>query len=286
MTRPALTIGGMNPIAAAFPGPLALDARAVGALRELAEGENALTNAYTWHQALAGAREGSALQVIETELVGGVAIVRIEGMLAARRSWLTGLLGATVVSEAHAAIADALDSKNVRGVLLAIDSPGGTTAGVPELAALIRDARKPVAVHSSGALTSAAYWIASGARAIAVGSVAMVGSIGVVATHVDVSGAEASRGVKTTEVTAGKYKRIASAYAPLSSEGRATLQHQVDYVYAAFIEEVAAGRGVPPTVVLDRMADGRVFIGKQAQRAGLVDAVSTFEQVLRDLQAS
>jgi ClpP class serine protease len=108
----------------------------------------------------------------------------------------------------------------------------------------------------------------------------------VVATHVDVSGAMQAAGRKTTEITAGKYKRIASSYAPLSGEGRDTLQDQVDYIYSAFVADVAAGRAQPVQTVLDRMADGRVFVGKQAVSAGLADAVSYFGEVLADLRSS
>jgi ClpP class serine protease len=114
--------------------------------------------------------------------------------------------------------------------------------------------------------------------------VAFIGAIGVVAQHVDVSGAERLVGMKTTEVTAGRFKRIASAYAPLSDEGRAVIQDQVDHVYASFLEAVAEGRRAAPLDVLDRMADGRTFIGRQAVEAGLADAVCGVRDVLADLR--
>jgi ClpP class serine protease len=97
------------------------------------------------------------------------------------------------------------------------------------------------------------------------------------------SGAEEKAGVKTTEVYAGQYKRIASAYEPLSKAGRQSIQDQVDYTYALFVGAVAQQRGVSEEKVLKDMADGRVFMGQQAIDAGLVDGVSTLGALVRQL---
>jgi hypothetical protein len=130
-------------------------------------------------------------------------------------------------------------------------------------------------------MASAAYWIGSAASKVFTSNLTnMIGSIGVVQSHVDISRAQDMQGVKTTEITAGKYKRIASQYAPLSSDGRDTLQDQVNQVYQAFVGDVARNRGVSAQAVLDNMADGRVFIGQQAIDAGLVDGVSTLDDLI------
>jgi hypothetical protein len=107
----------------------------------------------------------------------------------------------------------------------------------------------------------------------------------VVASHVDFSKLEESLGVKTTEITAGKYKRIASEYAPLSKEGKAYIQEQVDHIYSVFVDAVAKHRGVSSEEVVQRMADGRIFIGRSALDAGLVDGVSTMEGLIGKLSA-
>jgi len=135
-------------------------------------------------------------------------------------------------------------------------------------------------------MASAAYWIGSAADAVYIsGDTSQVGSIGVVAAHMDISKAEEMIGVKTTEITAGKYKRIASRHAPLSQEGRQTMQEMVDYVYSAFVGDVAKHRGVSEEQVLEQMADGRIFFGRQAVNAGLVDGVSTMEELIGKLSA-
>src|SRR3990167_6400724 len=117
------------------------------------------------------------------------------------------------------------------------------------------------------------------------GETTQVGSIGVVATHIDISKAEEKAGIKTTEVVAGKYKRVASMYEPLSEEGFNSIQEKVDYIYSLFINDIAKFRGVSPEQVLADMAEGRVFIGANAIKAGLVDGVSTLDGLVSSAAA-
>ena len=222
------------------------------------------------------------------DIVDGVAILPVEGVIAKKMNLFSQISGGVstelVARDLQAALADPA----VHSVILSIDSPGGTVDGVQALAAQVRAATKPVATHASGVMASAAYWIgaAAGAGRVFIGdSTTVVGSIGVVAKHVDVSVAEAQRGVKTSEITAGKYKRIASQFAPLSEEGRQAIQDQVDYFYSIFVGDVAAARGVTPEKVLQDMADGRDFIGQQAVAAGLVDGVLPLPQLIAQLNA-
>jgi signal peptide peptidase SppA len=219
---------------------------------------------------------------------GAVAVVPIVGVLSKRANMLTRISGGTSTQIAGEMLAEAAADPGVAGFLIEIDSPGGQVDGVQQLSqqvAQLRASGKPVAAWINGCGASGAYWIASAAERVFIADeTTVVGSIGVVATHVDVSKREADLGVKTTEITAGKYKRIASAYAPLSSEGRATIQEQVDAIYSVFVEQVAAGRGVAVERVLRNMAEGRLFVGRAAIAAGLVDGVASFDATLAALQ--
>jgi hypothetical protein len=143
---------------------------------------------------------------------------------------------------------------------------------------------KPIATYSDGTMASAAYWVGSAADRVYVSSgVDQVGSIGVVASHVDVSQREQALGIKTTEIVAGKFKRISSQYGPLTESGRQSIQDQVDYLYSLFVGDVAAQRGVSADQVIADMADGRVFIGQQAIDAGLVDGITTLNDVIAQI---
>lgn len=213
----------------------------------------------------------------------GVAIIPVDGVLAKRANLFTMISGGTSMQLLASDIQEALDDPSVTSIILNVDSPGGTVDGTQELANQILAARgqKPIIALADGMMCSAAYWIASAADQIFVSSdTALVGSIGVVAQHQDVSTQENQRGVKTTEITAGKYKRIASQYAPLSTEGLKSIQDQVDYTYSIFVNDVARNRGSTPETVIENMADGRTFLGQQAVQAGLVDGVATLAELV------
>lgn len=214
---------------------------------------------------------------------GGVALLQIDGVLAKRMNLLSRISGGTSTALIGRDFSDAMADPAVRGVVLAIDSPGGTVDGTPELGDLIFGARgtKPIIAYSDGAMASAAYWFGSAADEIMISSeVVSVGSIGVVTQHVDMSAAEEKRGIKTTEIYAGKYKRLATQYAPLSAEGKAYIQGMVDHAYSVFVDHVARNRSTTAEDVLARMADGRVFSGSQAIDAGLVDSVGTLSAAI------
>lgn len=214
------------------------------------------------------------------QIQDGVAIIPVQGVLGKKANLFTQVSGMASTEMIGNDFKAALNDPQVTGIVLAIDSPGGTVDGTQSLANLVASARgvKPVVTLASGAMCSAAYWIgASAAEAFISSGTDQVGSIGVVAGHKDISAAEAMQGVKTTEITAGQYKRVASQYAPLSEAGRANIQDTVDYLYSIFVADVAKARGVSEEQVLQDMADGRVFIGQQAIDAGLVDGVSTLD---------
>lgn len=216
----------------------------------------------------------------------GVAVLNVEGVLARRMNMMMYLSGGTSMEMVQKDLASAMNDPAVKGVILDIDSPGGTVAGTEELANAIYGMRgtKPIVAYTGSTMASAAYWVGASTDAVYIsGNTPLVGSIGVVGSHVDVSRREEQMGIKTTEISAGKYKRIASAYAPLSEEGRAVLQESVDSAYTAFVDAIAQFRGTTTDDVLARMADGRVFRGKQAIDAGLVDGVSTLDDLIQKI---
>ncbi len=217
----------------------------------------------------------------------GVGIVRVEGVLARRVNMFTRISGGTSTEQMRAQFRQALTDPDASSIVLVIDSPGGTVDGTQEFAEEIFRARgkKPIKAVALGTIASAAYWIGAAADELYLASdTTVAGSIGVVATHVDVSRAEDRMGIKTTEITAGKYKRIASQYAPLTQEGRASMQDMVDEIYTAFVRDVASFRKRSVDTVLEKMADGRIFIGNKAIAAGLADGFAMELDVLSALQ--
>jgi signal peptide peptidase SppA len=113
-----------------------------------------------------------------------------------------------------------------------------------------------------------------------VGATAGIGSIGVLMVHTEYSELDKRVGIKTTHLTAGKYKALGNSAEPLSDLAREALQAELDYIYDIFISAVARNREVSANEVREKMADGRIFIGRQAVDAGLADSVGTFEAAL------
>lgn len=213
---------------------------------------------------------------------GGVAVLRMSGIIAPKANLFMQVSGGMSTQMATKQLESAVVDPRVRAIVLAIDSPGGSVIGTPEMATAIREMSvvKPIVTHSDGALASAAYWFGSAANAVFIsGPTVQVGSIGVV---VDRSYRPDSP-VREESIVAGQYKRLVKSSEPLSEEARAVVQADVDYVYTLFVDDVAAARGVTSEQVLERMADGRVFRGQQAIDAGLVDGVSTLDALVEKL---
>ncbi|MBD9407139.1 S49 family peptidase [Acidovorax sp. ACV02] len=213
---------------------------------------------------------------------GGVAVLRMSGIIAPKANLFMQVSGGLSTQMATKQLESALADQRVRSIVLAIDSPGGNVIGTPEMAAAVREmsAIKPIVTHSDGALASAAYWIGSAANAVYLsGPTVQAGSIGVV---IDRAYNPASS-VREESIVAGRYKRLTKSNEPLSDEARAIVQADVDYVYSLFVDQVAAFRDTTSDQVLERMADGRVFRGQQAIDAGLVDGVSTLDALVESM---
>lgn len=220
------------------------------------------------------------------DVENGVAIIPVVDVLTKHRTFFSYLFGGSSMRDIAKAFENALEDPGVHSIVLLIDSPGGTVDGTEETASRIREGRgkKPIVALADGMMASAAYWIGSAADKVYIaGETVEVGSIGVVATHIDVSKADEKWGEKWTEITAGKYKRIASAHKPLSDEGRAYIQEGVDEIYRIFVDAVASNRGRSVDLMLEA-ADGRLYIGRQAMQAGLVDDVLTLDQLIVKLE--
>lgn len=222
------------------------------------------------------------------DVIDGVAVLSVDGVIAKKMNLFSKISGGISSQILGNDIREIMADDSIKALIMNIDSPGGAVDGTQELARLISSYRgtKPIVTFSDGMIASAAYWIGSAADAIYIsGDNVEVGSIGVVTQHIDVSQWENQHGIKTTEITAGKYKRIASQYAPLSESGREYIQEILDHIYSNFVQDVASNRGVSVDTVLENMADGRIFLGQKTIDAGLVDGVSTLRELINNLAA-
>lgn len=184
-------------------------------------------------------------------------------------SWATGY------EYIAAAYQRGLADTSVKGIALVIDSPGGEVAGNFDLVDMMygqRDSKeKPVQAFAAEMACSAAYSIASAADKITVTRTGIVGSIGVVTSHVDYSEAISKAGYKITFIFAGAHKVDGNPYEPLPEAVRARVQARVDELYGIFVGIVARNRGITEEAV--RNTEALTFMSKSAVDIGLADSV-------------
>lgn len=214
-------------------------------------------------------------------LDGGVAVISVTGGLSKHGYFWDG----TEYDQIRSAVSKAMADHRAKAVLFDIDSPGGTVAGCRDLAGFLAacDRKKPLYAYSDGQMCSGAYWLASQCKEIAVASTAQVGSIGVVALHMDYSAMAKEQGIKPTYLTAGKFKAFGASFLPLTEESQNYLQGNLDQVYAVFLQDVARGRQASPEKTL-AMADGKVFVGEKALAAGLVDRLASRDEFITSIK--
>lgn len=228
------------------------------------------------------ARIGAKPARRDAQRAGTVAVIPVYGVITPKADLMTDMSGGTSVDRLRGAFLNAVEDPNVSAVVLDVDSPGGQVDLVPELAADIRGARgtKPILAVANTLAASAAYWVAAQADELFVTPSGEVGSIGVFAAHDDISGMLEKAGVKTTLVSAGKFKTEGNPFEPLSDEARAAIQARVDDAYRMFVHDVARGRGVPVDTVRDGFGQGRVVVAKDALAEGMVDGIATLDEVV------
>jgi signal peptide peptidase SppA len=215
----------------------------------------------------------------------GIAVIPVYGTLVRRSLGLEAASGLTSYGELSAMLDAALADPRVSGILLDVDSPGGEAGGVFELAQRIRaaDAIKPVWAIASDSAYSAAYAIASAASKIYVTQTAGVGSIGVIAMHIDQTARDAQEGYRYTAVIGGDQKNDFSPHEKLTPSAHASLQAEVDRLYGIFIASVATMRHLDARFV--RSTQAGLYFGPEAFKEGLADAEGSFEQALSDFAA-
>ena len=213
---------------------------------------------------------------------GGIGVMPVYGTISQRAGLLQEASGGASVDQLTAQFRDFMADDSIHTIVLDIDSPGGSVAGLTEFANEIYKARrtKPVIAVANSLMASAAYWIASSASEIVASPSSKVGAIGVIAAHENQQSAMEKLGIDVSLITAGKYKAENNPFEPLTKEGRAEIQRRVDESYGMFTRDIARGRGIPVQAVRDGFGEGRIFGAKDAVRMGMADRVATLEEVL------
>ena len=255
----------------------AIDDRAAASLWHLASNMD-----LKQHVASAVPQPKAAIEMQPDGKGKSIAVIRMEGTLMKASSSLDG---GTSTVQMRRDIRKAAADPDISGIMLAIDSPGGTVAGTADLAAEVKAATKakPVYAFVSDLCASAAYWVASQADAIfANADTAMIGSIGTLVTVYDMSGMAGKQGVEALVFKTGSIKGAGTQGAPVTEEQRAYFQSIVDQSQKSFDEGVQKGRSLTDKQ-LASVRTGGVFLASEAQDRKLIDGVQSYEATLAAL---
>ncbi len=213
----------------------------------------------------------------------GIAILPIHGSLVRRTLGMEAESGLLSYQAIQVGLAAALADPGVAGILLDVDSPGGEAGGVFDLADQIAAAArvKPIWAVANESAFSAAYALASAASRLVLTRTAGVGSVGVIAMHIDQSGLDAKAGLQYTPIVAGAHKNDLSPHSAITDEARAMLQAEVDRLYGIFIDTVASHGRLTADAL--RATEAGLYFGEAAVAAGLADAVATFDDTLAEM---
>lgn len=175
----------------------------------------------------------------------------------------------------------------IKAVLIRINSPGGTVATSQELNQAVTKLKekKPVFTSMGDICASGGYYVACATDKIYANPGTLTGSIGVILSGMNFKGLADKLGVQPQVVKSGLFKDIASPYRPMTDEERKILQGLIDDSYDQFVNAVATGRKMKVDDV-KKIADGRIYSGRQAKKNGLVDELGSYQDALDELQAT
>ena len=191
----------------------------------------------------------------------------------------------TSVESLSEQLADAMADDNVTSILLRIESPGGSIAGLMDFADEVYQAStiKPVIAFADDQATSAAYWIGSQANEFYANRSALVGGIGVYSLVLDSSAAFDKAGFKMNIIRSGENKGVGADGIEITNKQISVLQNIVDNYYESFVAAVMRGRGIGnfSEEQLRELADGRAYVAGEAKNNNLIDGVMTLKSVIK-----
>jgi protease-4 len=213
-----------------------------------------------------------------------VALIDVEGMILNARS--SGLLGDgdNPVSLFRERLDAAACDARVKAVVLRINSPGGAVTAsdimYQEVLAFRRETGKPVVACMMDVAASGGYYVAVGCDRVYAHPTTVTGSIGVIMSLYNAAGLFSKVGLTSEPIKSGPNKDIGNPGRPMTAEEKAILQGMVNSFYDRFVQVVVQGRGLPEDRVR-AIADGRVYVGLEAKKLGLVDEIGYLDDALQ-----
>ena len=204
-----------------------------------------------------------------------IAVLRLEGAIVSGNSPMSLFSEASISSDKIVPLIESLGKdENVKAIILRVDSPGGSALASDLIWRALEATNKPVVASMGDTAASGGYYISMGADEIFAEPGTLTGSIGVLGGKIALDGLMKKFGVTTSVIQRGKNSGVMSSVAAFSDSERETMQRMLNTVYEQFTQKAAAGRNME-YAVLEALARGRVYTGRQAKAIGLVDQLGT-----------
>jgi protease-4 len=217
---------------------------------------------------------------------GVIGVIEVNGVIAgdATSTLLSGTTGASS-RQIMENIRQAAERKDIKAVVLRVNSPGGTTAASQEIAIeldRLRKSGKPIVTSMSDTCASGGYWIACSTNHLVANAGTLTGSIGVIMELTNLQGLYEKIGIGSITFKSGEFKDMGSSTRPVTEEERKLFDEMIADNYQQFFTQVLNGRqGKISEEKLREIADGRVLTGKQALELGLVDSLGNYYDAIR-----
>ncbi|MCD6120068.1 signal peptide peptidase SppA [bacterium] len=215
------------------------------------------------------------------------ALIKINGIITSSGGD-SGIFGGASVASSMRLVKDIkeyAEDDSIAGIIVRVDSPGGSAAASDEIWHALRKASdaKPVVISMGDVAASGGYYVSTAGDYLFANPSTLTGSIGVIFDMIEYSGLFEKLGITSNTLHAGEYKDIGSYSRPMTDEERTMLQKLLDQVHEQFIAKVAEGRGMEIEEVR-KLATGMIFTGEQAADNGLVDDLGGFEDAFAKLE--
>lgn len=225
--------------------------------------------------------------VVETIIEGNgenkVAIIPVKGILSNESAEGLFVEKPSIVDIVKQQLEQAADDTQVKAVLLEIDSPGGgiTASDIiyNQIIKFKTETQKKVVVYMQDVAASGGYYISSAADAIIAHPTTITGSIGVIMPLINVAELINRYGIRDNSIASGNLKEIGSPLKQMTADEAAVLKGIIDEMYMQFVKVVSTGRKLNIETV-KKIADGRIYTGKQALEKGLVDQLGYLEDAV------
>ena len=205
-----------------------------------------------------------------------IALINLRGIIS---SSIDGTEGESMVEDLKIALQQAAEDKNVKAIVLNIDSPGGEVTASDVIYNAVRKARtaKPVVIYMGSLAASGGYYVSCGGSWLMANDTTFTGSIGVIMETINYAQLMGKIGVAPVVFKSGKFKDMLSGSRDMTQEEKDYVQGMVKETYEKFLNIVATERHLKADDLRDTIADGRVISGKDALGDKLIDGLGQIE---------